>query len=115
MEPITGAIGEVTNTLKTMQGSIKAGIIVKIAASIFMLSFALKTMSGIEPDRLQSAALGMGVALSAIVASFAIIAKFNSATSVAKLIGISIALTILSLGFIGMAKAMKTLGGLDLS
>jgi len=62
-DSISGTFGQLTDTLKTMQQSVKADIILKIAAAVGILAASLWVLSTIEPARLATALGGIAALL----------------------------------------------------
>lgn len=66
---ISVLIGRMTGTLRTMQDSLKAGVISKIAASILMLSVGLLILASIDKDKLAGALAALAVGITELMAA----------------------------------------------
>lgn len=106
-----GILDGVKDCFKAYQSQLKAGVLLKIAAAIVILSSSLITLSLIDSDKLNSALGGITVLFADLMGSMAIFNKISgSATGIFKssatMISMSIAVLIL-------ASALKKIGDLD--
>jgi phage-related protein len=105
LSSISDTFGQLTGTLKTMQQSIKADMLLKIAASIGVLAVSMVVLSMIDPEKLVKAAIAIGVAFGEIAAAMKIMTKIKFDSSDAA------KFTLMALGFGILAGAMVLLSG----
>lgn len=125
-ESTTGAIDQLTSTLKTMQADVRANIVLKIAAAVGILAVSLKLLSTIPEQDLKPALFAIGGLIAGMGALIAATAKmsFSDDAMLVKtgiyIIGVAIAVGILAdavkdmsgLSWEEMAKGLITVGGI---
>ena len=109
------ALGSISGVLEGMQKKLKADALLRIAAAIGILAISLAILAGIDPDRLMSAAIGMGTALGALIVATKIMSKMAdmSAKDSAKMVLLGIALIELATAVMILATALKIIGSMS--
>lgn len=109
-DTIKETLGGVTDALSTMQTSLKANILLKIAGAVAILAASLLVLSTIDPKKLATALVGMAalfgimtVALGKLVATIGIFGSLKLPAIAAGLMGIAVAMLTLSLAVKVMA------------
>lgn len=111
---LTVAMGELVgamyllSTMEFSRNNIKASkMILKLSEAMLIMAAALKILSGIDPEAMGTALLGMAVGLGEMVGALALLAKIKHANKAAKqLIKLSEALLIMSVAL----KIMSSVG-----
>jgi tape measure domain-containing protein len=110
---ITGILDGVQGSLEAYQNNLKAGILLKIAFAIGILAVSLLTLSKIDPEKL-------GVAMSAMTGMFvelfgamAVFSRVMGTFGTFSMIGITLALTGLSVAILILTEAVTKLAELD--
>lgn len=111
---IKSTLGALTNTLKTMQASVKADILLKIAAALAILTASIVVLSMIKPLDLIKALYAMAVGLGALVATLLALNATLGVIGSVKVMGIAAALVILASAMILLALALKIFTSMDL-
>ncbi len=113
----TGALDGVTGVLSDMQKKLKADMLLRIAAAIGILAISLAVLASIDPDRLASAAVGMGATLGALFVAMKILDKITEESTswkdTAKLVLIGVVLIQLATAVTILANAMRIMGQLS--
>lgn len=111
LSSITKTFGELTNTLKAMQAQLKANALIKIAAAIAILTASMVALSLINSDKLTGALVAISVMFTELSAAGVVLDKFASSAGLLKmpfitasLILLAIALDVLSVAVVRMAK-----------
>ena len=114
LKGITDILDSVRECLKAYQNDIKANTILKIAAAVGILAFAITMLSQIDPMALAAAVSALAVLLTELMGSMAAFEKIvndkgfkSMMTLVVGLVGLAIAIQMLS-------DAVQVLSGLDL-
>lgn len=112
---IKDALGSIGGVLEGMQKKLKADALIRIAGAIGILAISLAILAGIDPDRLMSAAIGMGTALGAMIVATKILNQIaeTSAKDTAKMVLLGVALIQFAVAVTIMAQAVKTLSQLS--
>lgn len=108
--------GQVTKNLKTMQNSVRANIILKIAAAMLVLAISLAILAKIPAKQLGISLGALTVGMGSMVASLALLNKIMSEKGVldsAKLFIMAAAMGAIGLAMIAMAKAVSIFGNMD--
>jgi tape measure domain-containing protein len=114
LSSISDTFGQLTGTLKTMQQSIKADILLKIAGAIGVLAIAMIGLSFIDPEKLVKAAVAMGVAFGEIAAAMKIMTKIEFTTAdAAKFSLMALGFGILAGGMFLLSGALALIGTMD--
>ena len=112
LETLGGAFEQLTATLKTMQNDIKANIILKIAAAVALLAGAMWILSKVDPDRLMTASVGLGVAMGVLLVGVGIMAKIAKSGGILQMPVIALALALLAGALILLAVAVERFAGI---
>ena len=113
IDNISGAFEQLTATLKTAQNDLKANILLKIAVAIAVLAAAMMAMSKIDPNRLTSAAIGMGTAMAVLLGAVMVIGKIGDLPGITGGLKIATTLVLLAAALVIMSKAIQNLGTMD--
>ena len=107
----------VTGVLSDMQKKLKADMLIRIAGAIGILAISLAILAGIDPDRLASAAVGMGATLGALFVAMKVLDKISEESTswkdTAKLVLIGVVLIQLATAVTILANAMRIMGQLS--
>lgn len=103
----------ITAPLKTLQESLKADILIKIAEAVAILAASMFLLSTIQPDRMGTALLGMSALMAELTGTITAISKLLNEKDASKFskIGKSMAAFAIAIGI--LALATKALAGLD--
>ena len=100
LEGITGVLDGVKGSLQAYQDTLKAKVLLEIAAAVGILAAALIALAMIDPEKLTNASIAMGVLFAELAATFVILEKTMTGTKISKvgiqLIEFSAAILILS-------------------
>lgn len=109
------ALDGIGGTLEGMQKKLKADALLRIAAAIGILAISLAILAGIDPDRLASSAVGMGVALGALLVATKVMTQISaiSAKDSGKMLILGVVLIQLATAVSILATALKIMGGLS--
>ena len=112
---LKGALDGIGGTLEGMQKKLKADALIRIAGAIGILAVSLAILAGIDPDRLASSAVGMGVALGALLLATKIMSQVSelSAKDSAKMILLGVVLIQMATAVTILATAMRIMGQLS--
>lgn len=99
---IKDAFGGLTDTLSTMQQQLKAGILIKIAAAIALLTVSVVALSMIDTNKLTKALAALAVMFTQLIVVMAIFAKATAGAGILKL-------PLLAAGLIALAIAIDIL------
>lgn len=110
---VNNVLGEVTNTLKTMQLEIKADAILKIAAALGILVLSLVVLSTMDAKELLKSLTAMAAGMYILVKGLGTMVSTFGPTQALKLIAISASFTILAAGILVLSTALKVFATLD--
>jgi Tape measure protein len=105
-----GVLDQVTGNLKTMQTSIRAEIIQKIAIALAALAAAIFILSKVDADRLAASLGAVAIMLTELVAALIVLEKTTSLSGAGKLTALSVAFVALGIGLAAMAASVKIFG-----
>jgi len=110
VEGVLAPFDQLTSTLKTMQTSIKASIILKIAIAVGILAASIILLAHEDPEKL---AVGIGFLaglMAMLVTSMLVISKFNPASFVA----VGSAMVLMATSMLILSGVIAILGNMDL-
>lgn len=110
---VTDAIGQFTDTMKTMQNEIKTKMIVNIALAVGILAAAFWILSKVDLEGADTAAAAMTIILIEVMGALYLMTKMNTDKGILKMTGLATALVILSVALIVIANAAKILSSID--
>jgi len=111
---MSGTFDQLTSNLKTMQASVKADIIIKIAVALGVLAASVFALSFIDPVKLGIAMAAIVAGLGALVGVMAIMGKIaNDADSAMKLAALGLVIVLISGAVVVLALALKLLDGMN--
>ena len=113
IESITGVLDDLSGTLQAMQRDLKANALMKIGVAIALLAGSLFILSQINPDRLLSSSIAMGVVFGALLTSVAVLGKVAQADGIVKGPVIAATLIILAGALLIISKAVQQLSGMS--
>lgn len=96
LDNMTGAFGQLTDTLKSMQQNVQADTLLKIAAAVGILAISVVALSNIDGDNLAKALTGLGVAFGQLLAAMAVLTKIAGAGGFLKVPFIAASLILLA-------------------
>lgn len=111
-ESIKESLGAATGALETMQNSLKADILMKIAISIGALAASLLVLSMIDPAALRKALGAMGAGFGILITAMAVLMKVMGPTSIVQLYVITTAVTKMAASILLLSFALKILAGI---
>ena len=114
MEGIVDILEEVQDTLEAYQKSIKATILLKIAAAIGILTLSLIALSLINPARLAAGLGAMGLLLAEVMTAMHLFNKNMDSDNVIDLAKLSTGLIGLGLALVVLSGALIMIGMVDL-
>jgi tape measure domain-containing protein len=112
IEAITAPFDELTNTLKTMQNTLKAATLLEIAAAIALLTISVIGLSKVDADGLTKALTAIGVMFAQLVLTLGLFTKVAGKGS-AKLILVGASLILLATAVDILTVAVKNLSQLS--
>ena len=98
-----------TTTLKTMQDSLKAGILQKIAIAVALLAASLLVLSLINIKDLTKALGAITVMFAQLLAAMAVVTKIGGSAGIVKMEAIALALNLLATALVILAGAVAIL------
>lgn len=113
LAPITDIFGSLTSTLKTMQQSLKADILLKIAAAVGILTLSIVALSVIDSGALTKSLTAISVMFLQLGAALAIFNKISASGSFLKLPAAALSLILLATAIDVLTIAVARLGQLD--
>lgn len=113
LDTIKEAFGGLTDTLKTMQNSLKAGMLITIAIAIGILTASLVALSNIDSEKLKAALAAMAIMFTQLLAAMVIFEKISIASSLANMASLGVAMVLVAIAINILADAVKKLGDMD--
>jgi hypothetical protein len=113
VKSITGAFGQLTNTLKSMQAKVKAETLFKIAESVGILTISMVALSMIDSAALTKALTAMAVGFGELVATMKAMDKFGG--SGAKTAALASSMILMASAMAILSIAVKNLSTLSTS
>lgn len=113
LAPIKEMFDGVTESLKSMQNSIKAATIIEIAIAIGLLTISMVALSKLNADQLVLSLSAIGIMMTELIVTMKQLEDVTSEKEIGKMIGLGIALTILAVAVDILAIAVKKLADLD--
>lgn len=111
VKKVQSVLDDVRGTIQMWQQSIKANILIKIAAAVAILTGALVVLSGIDHDKLQDALGIITMEFVELVAAMKILSSGTASTN--SMMSIGTAMLEMALSVLILAAAMKKLAALD--
>lgn len=111
-EQIQGAIGQLTDTLKTMQKDVQANIILKIAVAVGILVASLAVLANIDAAKLISGIVAIGVLMKMLNMSMGYLAELNVADD-AKILSAAAGMILLAVAIRILAGAVEKISDLS--
>ena len=84
LEGITGVLDGVKGSLQAYQDTLKAKVLLEIAAAVGILAASLIALAMIDPEKLTAASIAMGVLFAELAVTFDILEKAMSGTNISK-------------------------------
>lgn len=112
-ESFLGAIDGITETFGAMQKSLRADAILKIALAIGVMALSLGILAMIEPERLISAAAGLGVAATILMTAMNTMSGVLATKGLIKMPLIAYAMILLGTALTIISIAVKNMAGLE--
>lgn len=110
---IGGILDQLTGSLKTMQTSVRVGMIFKIAASLALLAAAVKVLSTIDPKALGFALGALAGMLVGLTVAMAALEKVMSKAKGLGFVTVSVGIIALSIGVLALSAAVAIFGTMD--
>lgn len=110
---VSGSIDQLTESLKVMQGAVKAATLLQIAIALGILAAALFTISLIDSEKLTTSLIAIGIMLAQLLSSMELMTKITSGKDLGEIITLTAALILLGIALNIMASAVKKLAELD--
>lgn len=103
----------VTDTLKSMQTTLRAATLIQIALALALLTVSVVALSKIDSERLAVALSAIAIMFTQLLAALAIFEKFSGFSGLAKLPLIAAGLIILGGAILVLTQAVKQMSGLS--
>lgn len=113
VDSIKGVFGGLTDTLSTMQGTLKAGTLFLIASAVGILTASVIGLSLIDPAKLASALAGLTAMFLQLLGAMAIFEKISNSKGFLRMPMVAAALILLSTAVLILSAAVRNLSGLD--
>lgn len=113
LDKITSPFEELTNTLKSMQNTLRAATLLEIAAAVALLTVAVVGLSKVDSAGLTRALSAMAVMFTELFGSLIVFEKFANTGDIAKISLISGALILLAIAVDLLTISVKALAKLD--
>ena len=110
---IKKTLGEATGAFSEMQKSLKADILLKIAAAIGVMALSLLVLSGIDPKALSVALGAMTGGFAILIGAMATLIKVMGPAGLVQLYVVTAAMTKMSFSILLLASALKILASID--
>lgn len=111
---ITDALGELTGVLTAIQENLRAGALLKIAASIAILAVSLALLAAVDAAKLASASGAMTAMMAQLVAVVASLKALSLGFSSLTIATTAAALLLISASLLVLAFALEKIGELDI-
>lgn len=112
-ESASGVLDQVTGNLKTMQTDVRSNIIMKIAASLLLLSASLLILSKIPADGLRNSLIAIVFLLGALVTGMQALEAATTLKGAAQMTVMSAGLIAMGLAILALSAAVAVLGRMD--
>lgn len=112
LDKLTAPFEELTNTLKTMQNTLRAATLLEIAAAIGILTLSVIGLSKVDNAGLTRALSGLAVMFGQLIGTMILFEKFGSAGA-GKMILVGAALVLLAVAVDLLTVAVKSLASLS--
>lgn len=109
---ISGIMSELTETLSTMQTTLKATTLLEIALAVGILAISVSVLSNIDADKLTKALAAIAIMFTQLLASLAILTQLPG-NNVVRLYVMAAAMTVLAVAIVILAAAVKMLSDLS--
>jgi len=113
IDQIKGIFDPLTESLDTMQNTLKSVTLVAIAVAVALLAAAIMTLSLVDPDRLVGALTAMSVMFVQLFASMALFEKLAGGMNFAKIGAVTGSMILLAIAIRILAGAVTELAALD--
>ena len=113
LHAITESFDELTNTLHTMQGTLKAATLLEIAAAIGILTISVSVLARIDSEGLKRSLTAMAAMFTELLASMAVFQKVVGTVGFAKIPIITAAMILLAIAVDLLTIAVTRLAKLD--
>jgi hypothetical protein len=110
---IKQTLGEATGAFANMQKTLKADILLKLAAAIGVMALSLLVLSSIDPKSLAIAMGAMTGGFAILIGAMATLMKVMGPAGLVQLYVVTAAMTKMSFSILLLAFALKTLSGID--
>jgi tape measure domain-containing protein len=108
---ISETFEEVTNTMKSMQNTLRAATLLQIAAALALLTVSVVALSKIDSERLAVALSAIAIMFTQLLAALAVFEKFSGFSGLAKLPLVAAGMIIMGVAVNVLASAVKKLAG----
>ena len=111
---ISGTFSQLTSSIKTMQNNVRADTLMKIAISLGILTAALFVLTKLDPKRLTSALVAMGVMFAQLATTMAIVmvSAEKSGAGTGKILALGTAMVGMASAVLILSGAVKVLGSM---
>lgn len=113
LKGITSILDGVKNSLTAWQQSLKAGVLLKIAIAIGILSVSLLLLSTIDPNKLASSLAAITTLFAELFGSMAVFDKIVGGSGFKSMAKVTIGMILLSIAVLILATAVKKLSDSD--
>jgi tape measure domain-containing protein len=118
LDKLTEPFEQLTDTLKSMQNSIRAATIIEIAVAVGILTLSVKALAKIDADGLTRALTALTIMFTQLGAALFAFEKYLGEKDIAKMIGLGIAMGVLAIAvriLVGSVKSLAELSWNDLA
>ena len=110
---LTDALDSVTDAFKAMQDALEPDRLKSIGIAILAVAIAFKILSEVDPNRLQSAGIAMGIAIAALAGMMGVMKLFDLGGGIQGLTSMAGGLLLLAAAMLVMGFAMKQFATLE--
>lgn len=115
LEGVKRAFGGLTDTMQTMQNTLRAVTLLQIAAAIAVLTVSVVALSKIDSEGLTRALVALSVMFAQLLTSMLLFEKISGFSGLAKMPLVTAAMILLGIAIDILASAVKKLSDLDWS
>lgn len=108
---ISETFEEVTNTMKSMQNTLRAATLLQIAAALALMTVSVVALSKIDSERLAVSLSAIAIMFTQLLAALAIFEKFSGFSGLAKLPLVAAGLIVLGGAVLVLTQAVKQMAG----
>lgn len=112
-DTIKSTFGALTDTLSTMQNTLKSATLLGIAVAIGVLVASLSVLASIDPDKMNDALVAMAMVFTQLMVAMAAFEKIATGASAVKMVLMAGGLILLATSVLILTHALENLSGLS--